>query len=681
MHKLYAALTSKPKLILAVFLIAFLVCFVCDNLVSVNYEIADYLPDNTSSTVSLALMTEEFEGGIPNARVMVTNVSIPEALEYKEKLKQVEGVSAVTWLDDATDITVPLSTLDTRTLETYYKHQAALFTVTIDESMDTVAVEGIRNIVGENGALTGKAVSNADTTVNTVAEVNKITAISVGFVFMILLLTTTSWVEPIIVLFGLGMAIILNKGTNLIFGEISFVTNAAGSVLLLAVSLDYSVFLLHRFHECLKEHTDARTALVTALCKSTSSIVSSGLTTIIGFLALALMQFKIGPDLGLALAKGILISLVTVFIFMPSLILCAYKLIIRTYHKPLLSSAQKLGKFISKITFVAVCLFALLIVPAFLGSNSNSYLYGTSEIFGAGTQYGKDTAAVEEIFGQSDTYVLMVPKGDTATEKALSDRLHTLPEVTSIISYVDMAGAEIPDAYLDANTLAQLEGELYSRMVLTVNVPFEGEQTFTLIENIRQIAEEYYPGSNYLAGGGVSTYDLMLTITDDMVKVNLIAILAVFLVLLFTMRSLALPFILVLSIETATWLNLSVPYFSDQPVYYLAYLIISAVQLGATVDYAILMTNRYCENRRNMSKKSTLIQTVSDVFVSIITSCSVMIIVGFLMGWISSNGLLAQLGMFIGRGAIFSLIIILFVLPGLLYICDLRIIRKIQSER
>ena len=671
MHKLYAALTSKPKLILAVFLIAFLVCFVCDNLVSVNYEIADYLPDNTSSTVSLALMTEEFEGGIPNARVMVTNVSIPEALEYKEKLKQVEGVSAVTWLDDATDITVPLSTLDTRTLETYYKHQAALFTVTIDESMDTVAVEGIRNIVGENGALTGKAVSNADTTVNTVAEVNKITAISVGFVFMILLLTTTSWVEPIIVLFGLGMAIILNKGTNLIFGEISFVTNAAGSVLLLAVSLDYSVFLLHRFHECLKEHTDARTALVTALCKSTSSIVSSGLTTIIGFLALALMQFKIGPDLGLALAKGILISLVTVFIFMPSLILCAYKLIIRTYHKPLLSSAQKLGKFISKITFVAVCLFALLIVPAFLGSNSNSYLYGTSEIFGAGTQYGKDTAAVEEIFGQSDT----------ATEKALSDRLHTLPEVTSIISYVDMAGAEIPDAYLDANTLAQLEGELYSRMVLTVNVPFEGEQTFTLIENIRQIAEEYYPGSNYLAGGGVSTYDLMLTITDDMVKVNLIAILAVFLVLLFTMRSLALPFILVLSIETATWLNLSVPYFSDQPVYYLAYLIISAVQLGATVDYAILMTNRYCENRRNMSKKSTLIQTVSDVFVSIITSCSVMIIVGFLMGWISSNGLLAQLGMFIGRGAIFSLIIILFVLPGLLYICDLRIIRKIQSER
>lgn len=681
MRKVYAGLTSKPILIIAVFVIAFLVCFVCDNLVSVNYEIADYLPDNTASTVSLELLTAEFDGGIPNARVMVTNVTIPEALEYKEKLKQVEGVSAVTWLDDTTDITVPLSTMDPQTLETYYKQQAALFTVTIDESKDTAAVAAIRNIVGENGALTGKAVSNADTTVNTVTEINKITAISIAFVFIILLLTTTSWIEPIIVLIGLGMAIILNKGTNLIFGEISFVTNAAGSVLLLAVSLDYSVFLLHRFHECLKTNTDTKTALVTALCKSTSSIVSSGLTTIIGFLALALMQFKIGPDLGLALAKGILISLITVFMFMPSLILCTYKLIVKTYHKPLISSAQKLGKFIGKITIAAACIFVLIIVPAFLGSNSNSYLYGTSEIFGAGTQYGKDTAAVKEIFGQSDTYVLMFPKGDTATEKALSDQLHTLPEVTSIISYVDMAGAEIPNAYLDAQTLAQLEGNTYGRMVLTVDVPYEGEHAFNLIETIRKIAEEYYPGNNYLAGGGVSTYDLMLTITDDMIKVNLIAIIAVFLVLLFTMRSLSLPFILVLSIETAIWLNLSVPYFSNQPLYYLAYLIISAVQLGATVDYAILMANRYCENRRNMDKKATLIQTISDVFVSIITSGSVMIIVGFLMGWISSNGLLAQLGMLIGRGAIFSLIIILFVLPGMLYICDLRIIRKIQSER
>ena len=681
MQKFFKATTGKPKLIIAIFLVLFVISFVCSNLVAVNYEITDYLPDNTKSTISLNLMEQEFEGGIPNARVMIKDVTVPEALEYKEKLKQAEGVTAITWLDDAADITVPLSTIDPVTLETYYKNNAAVFTVTIDDSKDTAAVSAIRAIVGEKGALTGKAVSNADTTTHTVAEITKITAISVVFVLFILLLTTTSWIEPVLVLIGLGMSIMLNKGSNLIMGEVSFVTNAAGSVLLLAVSLDYSVFLLHRFHECWAENPNPVAAMVDALCKSTTSILSSGLTTIIGFLALVLMQFKIGPDLGIALAKGIVISLFTVFIFMPVLLLCTCNLIRKTSHRPLLPSFKKLGKFVRKVTIPMVCIFVLLIVPAFLGSNSNYYLYGTSQIFGEGTQYGTDTAEIDAIFGQNDTYVLMIPKGDTATEKALSDRLHDLPEVTSIISYVDMVGAEIPDAYLDADTLAQLEGKNFSRMVITVEVPYEGQHTFALVETIRQIAEEYYPGNNYLAGGGVSTYDLMLTITEDMRLVNMVAIGAVFLVLLLTLRSLSLPFILVLSIETAIWLNLTIPYFTDQPIYYLAYLIISSVQLGATVDYAILMTDRYRENRTKMGKKAALVQTVSDVFVSIMTSGSTMTVVGFLMGWLSSNSLLAQLGIFIGRGAIFSLVIVLFVLPGLLYVCDRMIIRKAQKER
>lgn len=681
MQKFFKATTGKPKLIIAIFLVLFVISFVCSNLVAVNYEITDYLPDNTKSTLSLNLMGQEFEGGIPNARVMIKDVTVPEALEYKEKLKQAEGVTAITWLDDAADITVPLSTIDPATLETYYKNNAAVFTVTIDDSKDTAAVSAIRAIVGEKGALTGKAVSNADTTTHTVAEITKITAVSVVFVLFILLLTTTSWIEPVLVLIGLGMSIMLNKGSNLIMGEVSFVTNAAGSVLLLAVSLDYSVFLLHRFHECWAENPNPAAAMVDALCKSTTSILSSGLTTIIGFLALVLMQFKIGPDLGIALAKGIVISLFTVFIFMPVLLLCTCKLIRKTSHRPLLPSFKKLGKFVRKVTIPMVCIFVLLIVPAYLGSNSNYYLYGTSQIFGEGTQYGTDTAEIDAIFGQNDTYVLMIPKGDTATEKALSDRLHDLPEVTSIISYVDMVGAEIPDAYLDADTLAQLEGKNFSRMVITVEVPYEGQHTFALVEIIRQIAEEYYPGNNYLAGGGVSTYDLMLTITEDMLLVNMVAIGAVFLVLLLTLRSLSLPFILVLSIETAIWMNLTVPYFTDQPIYYLAYLIISAVQLGATVDYAILMTDRYRENRTKMEKKTALVQTVSDVFVSIMTSGSTMTVVGFLMGWFSSNSLLAQLGIFIGRGAIFSLVIVLFVLPGLLYVCDRMIIRKAQIER
>ncbi len=676
MKKFYMSLVNHRKTMVMIFTMVFVVCLLLGNLVKVNYDINDYLPESSPSTVSLELMQEEFDGGIPNARIMISDVTIPEALEYKEKLEAVDGVTAVTWLDDVVSIFVPLSTLDTDTLETYYKDNNALFTVTIEEDRRIEAVSSIREIIGEDNAMTGSAVSTAISTTETVLEVNKISIFTVLFVLVVLVMTTNSWMEPLIVLIGLGLAIVINNGTNLIFGEISFVTNAAGSILQLAVSLDYSVFLLHRFEECRQENPDVKAAMTEALCKSTSSILSSGLTTVIGFLALVLMQFRLGPDLGLALAKGVAISLITVFVFMPSFILLTYKWLDKTRHKDLLPKFDLFGKSVQKMTIPMVCIFVILIIPAYLASNANDYYYGSSNIFGSETQLGSDTALIESVFGKSDTYVLMVPVGDTATETELSQELNNLPQVTSIISYVDLAGAEIPLEYLDENTLSQLISKNYSRMVLSVDVPYEGEETFALVEQVRNIAQKYYSDTYYLAGEGVSTYDLMETVTDDMVKVNFMAIAAVFIVLLLSLRSISLPIVLVLSIETAIWINLSIPYFMDTPIFYIAYLIISSIQLGATVDYAILMTDRYKENREMMNKKAAVIQTISDVTVSILTSGSVLTVVGLLLGYITTNQLLGQLGIFIGRGAILSLIIVLFVLPGLLYLFDPLIIRK-----
>ncbi|MBS3199602.1 efflux RND transporter permease subunit [Turicibacter bilis] len=676
MKKFYMSLVNHRKTMVMIFTMVFVVCLLLGNLVKVNYDINDYLPESSPSTVSLELMQEEFDGGIPNARIMISDVTIPEALEYKEKLEAVDGVTAVTWLDDVVSIFVPLSTLDTDTLETYYKDNNALFTVTIEEDRRIEAVSSIRELIGEDNAMTGSAVSTAISTTETVLEINKISIFTVLFVLVVLVMTTNSWMEPLIVLIGLGLAIVINNGTNLIFGEISFVTNAAGSILQLAVSLDYSVFLLHRFEECRQENPDVKAAMTEALCKSTSSILSSGLTTVIGFLALVLMQFRLGPDLGLALAKGVAISLITVFVFMPSFILLTYKWLDKTRHKELLPKFDLFGKIVKKVTIPMVCIFVILIIPAYLASNANDYYYGSSNIFGSETQLGSDTAVIESVFGKSDTYVLMVPVGDTATETELSQELNSLPQVTSIISYVDLAGAEIPLEYLDENTLSQLISKNYSRMVLSVDVPYEGEDAFSLVEQVRDIAQKYYSDTYYLAGEGVSTYDLMETVTNDMVKVNLMAIAAVFIVLLLSLRSISLPIVLVLSIETAIWINLSIPYFMDTPIFYIAYLIISSIQLGATVDYAILMTDRYKENREMMNKKAAVIQTISDVTVSILTSGSVLTVVGLLLGYITTNQLLGQLGIFIGRGAILSLIIVLFVLPGLLYLFDPLIIRK-----
>lgn len=676
MKKFYKGVVKYRKCILILFFVLAVLCTFLKNMVSVNYDINDYLPEDAKSTVALNLMEQEFEGGIPNARVMIKDVSIPEALEYKEKLESVDGVTEVTWLDDATNIKVPINTLDTDLLETYYKDNAALFTVTIAEDSRISAVSDIRDIIGDENAMSGSAVSTAAATTNTVAEIQIITVFVVLFVLVVLMLTTSSWLEPIIILLGLGIAILLNGGTNIIFGEISFVTNAAGSILQLAVSLDYSVFLIHRFEECRKKCADAQEAMVEALCKSTSSIFSSGLTTVIGFVALVFMQFKLGPDMGLALAKGVAISLIIVFIFMPSLILAVYKFLDKTKHRPFMPRFKKFGAFVSKIAVPMVCLFVVAIVPSYLASNSNNFYYGSSKIFNEETQLGSDIHSIEEVFGQSDTYVLMIPRGDTATETELSNKLHDLPEIKSIISYVDLAGAEIPLEYLDEDTLSQLMSEKYSRMVLSVDASYEGKETFALVEKIRGIAENYYPGTWYMAGEGVSTYDLMNTVTADMVKVNLVAIAAVFLVLLITMKSLFMPIILVLCIETAIWLNLSCPYFMDQTIFYIAYLIISSIQLGATVDYAILMTDRYKENRQLLAKKEAVKQTISDVTVSILTSGSVLTVAGLMLGYISTNQLLAQLGIFIGRGAIFSLIIVLFILPGLLLLFDKLITRS-----
>lgn len=670
MKKLYKGITSKPKLVIIIFILFAVFCALIRGFVEVNYDINDYLPDDSKSTVSIDVMNKEFDGGIPNARVMIQDVTVAKALEYKDKISDIGGVSDVTWLDDSVDITQPLEVQDTDTVETYYKDNTALFSVTIEEEHIIDAVSKIREIIGNDNAMEGSAVSTAVATESTVSEIYKIAIIAVIFVLAVLILNTLSWAEPVIILIGLGIAILINMGSNVIFGEISFVSNAAGAILQLAVSLDYYVFLLHRFEESRKDFSNPRDAMVDALCKSTSSILSSGLTTVIGFAALCLMRFRIGPDLGMVLAKGVAISLISVFVFMPNFILLVYKIIDKTRHRPFVPRFERFGKFVSKVMIPFVCVFAVAIVPSYLASNSNDYYYGSAHIFNEKTKLGSDTALIEQVFGKSDTYVLMVPNGDNVKIKELSDELKKLPQVTNILSYVDTVGEEIPEEYIDDDTLSMLVSDNFSRMVISLDTDYEGEDTFELVEKIRNTAESFYKDEYYLAGNGVSTYDLMNTVTSDMMKVNLIAIAAVFVVLLFTMRSITLPIILVTGIETAIWLNLSIPYFNGNTIFYIAYLIISSIQLGATVDYAILLTDRYMEYRQKMPKKQAVVSVISSCTVSVLTSGSALTVVGFLLGRFSTHGLLAQLGFFIGRGTLFSLAIVMFVLPGLLFLLD-----------
>lgn len=677
MRKFYHYVIQFRVVIMIIFIMLTIAGAIAKPYIKVDYDMNDYLPDDTASTVALKKMEKEFSGAIPNARVMIKNVSQEKALWYKEKLKKIKGVESVMWLDDyLQDDTIPLEMYPSSLRDTHYKNGNAQFVLTIDEDQENETVNRIYKLIGSNNALSGSAVSTAVATSSTVSQIKVITIIAVAFLVIILTITTTSWIEPFIVLVGLLVAILINAGSNIIFGEISFVTNAAGNILQLAVSLDYSVFLIHRFEEC-RVHQDPKTAMEEALCYSTSSILSSGLTTVIGFLALILMQFKIGPDLGLALTKGVAISLLTVFLFMPGVILTFYKLLEKSEHRPFLPSFKGLGKTIVKITKPLCLVFALAIVPCYIMSNHNSYYYGSSHIFSTGTRLGNDTAQIEKAFGKSDTYVLTVPIGQKAKENTLVNQLQKQKAISSVLSTTSLLGPNVPDFMLPEEVYNKLVSKHYERIVITVKANYEGTTTFNLVKKIRRLAKAQYGSKYYLAGQGVSTYDLMDTITKDMVVVNAIAIGAVFVVLVLTLKSILLPVILVSAIETAIFINLSLPYITHRSVFYIAYLIISSVQLGATVDYAILWTERYKENRlaNSLAIKESIIQTCMDTTGSLLTSGTMLTVVGLLLGIISTHGLLSQLGYLLGIGTLCSLIIVIFVLPGLLSLIDSKIIK------
>lgn len=586
MEKVFSWILRHKVLIITVFAVGCVICALFYTQVKVDYDMNDYLPKDSPSTKAVDVMQDEFGGGIPNARVMISNVSIAQALDDKQKLEKIDGVTDVTWLDDAVNIKEPLETQDAEIVSTYYKNNNALYTVTIADNKRVSAVNAIRKLIGNDNSMTGAAVDTAIATQSTMSELSKIIEIAVPFVFLILLLTTTSWFEPVVMLVAIAAAILLNAGSNLMFGSISFVTSGAGNILQLAVSLDFSVFLLHSYEEHRRQGFGAKDAMIKALHKSFGTILSCGLTLIIGFSALTLMRFRIGPDLGLALAKGMCFSLLTVFTFFPVLMLLSDKWIEKTRHRPFVPKFDKFGKVVSKTMLPLVVIFCLLIVPSFLSRDKNDFYYGAEHIFGSSTQVGRDADKIDSVFGKSSTVVLMVPKGDLAKETELNNALKKIPQVSDVISYVNSVGAEIPSQYLDNDTLSKLESKDYSRMVLTVKTAYEGDEAFSVVQKLRTTAEKYYPGKWYLAGESVSTYDLMNTIQTDDVHVNLIAVAAVFLVLLIMFRSLIIPVILVLSIETAIWINVAIPYFTGMTLFYISFLIISTVQLGATVDYA-----------------------------------------------------------------------------------------------
>lgn len=674
MKKFLDGVTTYRKTIVIGFLLLGVLGGLLFPKVSVNYKMEDYLPSDAQSTVAIEVMKDEFGGEMPNARVMVKGVTLEQALMYKTKIAAISGVLSVNWLDDAMDIS-NLSAMpqgaDMSFMEDYYKDQAALFTVTIQNGKEKETTDAIYELIGVENALAGQAPNMAATQNSSVTEVARAFLILLPIILVILLIATTSWLEPLLFFVTIGIAVAINMGTNLIFSKISFITLTVSPILQLAVSLDYAIFLLHSFREYRKETANPSEAMRLAIKRAFVTVSASAITTVVGFFALIFMRFGIGSDLGLNLVKGVLISFVTVMTLLPALSLLFIKLLDKTSHKSFMPSFQKVSDGLLKARIPFLILALLVVIPCFIGQSKTDFSYGSGSV-AQSSRAGQDAVKIDEAFGKENMLVLLVPKDKLSSEAVLCADLSKISHVTKVVSYVTTVGADVPVEYAPESVVKQFYSQHYARILLYTDLPEEGKDTFDTIKNIEDTVKTE---GSYLAGQSAVLYDMKQVVSKDTTIVNLISILGVLLVLLIAFRSFSLPVILVFIIETAIWINLSISYFAGQQLMYIGYLIIGTVQLGATVDYAILMTNRYLAKRQELPKLEAMRETLSGNISAVLTSAGILAAAGFCLAAAAANPIVSELGSLLGRGTLLSLAMVVLVLPALLLLCD-RVIQK-----
>lgn len=702
--------------------------------VSVNNDLTSYLPEETETRRGLTLMDEEFTT-FATAEVMIDNISYNKAEEIYERLENTEGVKSVEF--DGT--------------EEHFKNASALFTVTFDgESGDKESEDALNRIKEQLGGWDLYITSDAaDTQSKDLEEEMKVVmAIAVAIIVAVLLLTSKTYGEIPVLLLTFGTAAALNKGTNFLLGEISFVSNSVAVVLQLALAIDYAIILCHRFSEE-RVYMEPREAAITALSKAIPEISGSCLTTISGLGAMMFMHFKIGFDMGLVLIKAIMLSILCVFTLMPGLLMLFSKLIDKTPHKNFVPNITKIGKFAIKTRFVIPPLFAVILVAAFIFSNKCPYVYGyttLSTVKQNETQIAEEK--IEDTFGGSNMMALIVPAGDYKKEAEMLNALDAMEgvdytqglanteavdgymvtdELTTrqfseltdmdievirllysayaanmedygqIVSGIDDYGVPLIDMFMylydqkeagyvtldeelddeleDMHTQlmdgkAQLQSESYSRMLIYSTLPEESAETFDFLDKVHQTAERYYPEGVYLVGNSTNEKDLSSSFVDDNTMISVLSVIFVIIVLVFTFNSAGLPVLLILVIQGSVWINFSFPYLTGNNMFFLSYLVVSSIQMGANIDYAIVITSRYQELKKEMPVSEAVIKSINQAFPTILTSGTILAAAGVLIGRLSSDAAVASIGQSLGRGTIISIALVLLVLPQILVLGD-----------
>ena len=642
----------------------------------VNYDMLNYLPDSLDTVKGQEYMLEDFGKGAFSFLIF-QNANEKDIVKTEEKIKKIDHVATVLWFDDVADSKIPMQALPDEVYDAFNKGDSTLMAVFFDSSSSSDetmnAISEIRKVAGEQCLVSGISAMVTDLRELCEREETLYVAIAVVLAVIAMMVFLDNWIIPFVFLASIGVAILFNLGSNIFLGEISYITKALSAVLQLAVTMDYSIFLWHSYGEQKQKCSDNKEAMAVAIKETVSSVLGSSITTVAGFIALCFMTFTLGRDLGIVMAKGVLLGVLSCVTVLPAMILVLDKPLNKTMHRSLIPSTKKLARGIVRIFLVFLIIFALIAVPAYYGySQTNKEVY-----YDLSRSLPEDMSNViantklKEEFGMGNTHMVLVnSKLDPKDIRKMNDEFKKVDGIKLSLGLESVVGPMIPEEMLPESVSTVFKSDRWEMIILSSEYKTATDEMGTQITKLNEIIKKYDP-DGLLVGEAACTNDLINITSVDFATVNAISIIAIFIIIMIVEKSISLPVILVAVIELAIFINLGLPHYLGESLPFIAPICISTIQLGATVDYAILMTTRYKKERSLGNDKRTAVCTALETSIpSIIVSAMGLFAATVGVAIYSDVDMIASLCALMARGALISMLCVILILPAMFMLFD-----------
>ena len=652
----------------------------------INYDVLTYLPEDIETMQGQEIMTNDFGIGA-FSMLMVDGMEDKEIVKLKEKVEKVDGVENVLWYDSLADISVPQSVLPSKLYDEYNTEDGTMMAVffkdgtSSDETMK--AITEIRKITGEQCFLSGMSAIVEDTKELAEKETPLYVLIAVALSALVLAITMESIFVPVLFLLSIGIAIVYNLGTNVFFGEISYITKALAAVLQLGVTMDYSIFLMHSYQEQqVRYNGDKERAMAHAISQTFSSVIGSSVTTVAGFIALCFMSFTLGKDIGIVMAKGVIFGVLVCVTVLPSMILCCDKLIEKTKHKPLLPDIGRISDKVTKRYVIYVVAFVILLFPAIYGNNHTGVYYNLDESLPKDLPSVIANTKLKEDYNMNTTHMILLDSSVAGSDvKKMSQEIEKVDGVKWVLGLDNLVGSGVPADMLPESVTGMLKNDKYQLLMVNSTYKVATDKVNKQIEQIDKIMDKYDKGA-MLVGEGPLTKDLINITDTDFKRVSAVSIGIVFVIILLLFKSVTIPVILVGVIEFAIFVNMGIPFYTGTKLPFVASIVIGTIQLGATVDYAILMTTRYQRERSRGAGKFDAITTAHKFSAqSIIVSALSFFAATIGVGLYSNIDMISSLCILMARGALISMVVVVLILPSLFMVFDKIIVKTSKGFR